>query len=190
MAKLVILNQGMAGRAYDLKAGRNTLGRLEDNSFEIPDGSVSSHHAEIHWQEGAKEVLFRDIGSTNGSFFNNEKTEEAVLKHGQIIRLGSVEVVFDDGSGAPLPKASPAPAAPAPTPAPAPTKASAPKNTTPTGVSMTDLEQGTGRPAFDTSTVFQKKKNKAALWYWVGAGVFALIIVILILINFSQIKGH
>ena len=45
MAKLVILNQGMTGRTFELNVERTTVGRVEDNTFQIPDPSVSSHHA-------------------------------------------------------------------------------------------------------------------------------------------------
>ena len=37
MAKLVILNQGMTGRAYELHMDRTTIGRVEDNTFQIAD---------------------------------------------------------------------------------------------------------------------------------------------------------
>ena len=44
MAKLVILTQGMTGRAHELNVDRTTIGRVEDNTFQIADPSVSSHH--------------------------------------------------------------------------------------------------------------------------------------------------
>ena len=42
MAKLVILNQGMTGRTFELNVERTTVGRVEDNTFQIADASVSS----------------------------------------------------------------------------------------------------------------------------------------------------
>ena len=160
MAKLVILNQGLTGRTYDLKVGRNTVGRVDDNSFEIPDASVSSHHAEVHLNsEDAKEILFRDLGSTNGSFVNGEKVTETILKSGQVIRLGQVEMKFDDGS-APV---SGTPSAPLPSAVPVPPRSQLrllpPKKTVegtmvvPRGVTMEQLEQGgTKAPGFDMPT--------------------------------------
>ena len=44
MAKLVLLSAGMTGRTYDLKVEKTTIGRVEDNSFQIAEPSVSSHH--------------------------------------------------------------------------------------------------------------------------------------------------
>ena len=66
MSKLVILNQGMTGRTFELNIERTTVGRVEDNTFQIADGSVSSHHAEIILR--GSDILIRDLGSTNGTF--------------------------------------------------------------------------------------------------------------------------
>ena len=95
MSKLVILNQGMTGRMFELNVERTTVGRVEDNTFQIADGSVSSHHAEIILR--GSDILIRDLNSTNGTFINNEKITEMVLKPGQILRFGQVELKIDDG---------------------------------------------------------------------------------------------
>src|SRR6201992_3382384 len=105
MAKLVILNQGMTGRTFDLNVERTTVGRVEDNTFQIADASVSSHHAEILLR--GSDIVIKDTGSTNGSFINNEKIEEKILKPGQTLRFGQVELRIDDGSPV---VASPSPA--------------------------------------------------------------------------------
>ena len=95
MAKLVILNQGMTGRTFELNVERNTVGRVEDNTFQIADASVSSHHAEILLR-GA-DIVIKDLNSTNGTFINGEKVSEVVLKPGQTLRFGQVELKIDDG---------------------------------------------------------------------------------------------
>lgn len=184
MAKLVILNQGLSGRAYDLKVGRTTIGRVDDNSFEIPDASVSSHHCEIHWRaEDAKEILFRDLDSTNGSFINGEKITETVLKPGQIIRLGQVEVKFDDGSAPIAPVTPPAPASPVKKPIDG-------TMVIPRGVSLTDLEQGGSRPpGFDTNTSFSKKKNKANKIFLIVGIAAGVLIVGLIIYSVLQVSS-
>src|SRR5258708_13476886 len=90
MAKLVLLSTGMTGRTHDLKVDKTTVGRVEDNSFQISEPSVSSHHCEILLR--GTEVLVRDLNSTNGTFINNEKVSESVLKPGQVLRLGQIEM--------------------------------------------------------------------------------------------------
>ena len=47
MSKLVLLTEGFAGRTYELNVEKTTVGRVEDNAFQIAEPSVSSHHAEI-----------------------------------------------------------------------------------------------------------------------------------------------
>ena len=192
MAKLVILNQGMTGRTFELNVERNTVGRVEDNTFQIADASVSSHHAEILLR--GNDIVVKDLNSTNGTYLNNEKVTEIVLKPGQTLRFGQVELKIDDGKPvtAPPPPAGAAPASAAPSSVP-----KRPVDSTtlviPRGVSLSDLEQGGNRPpGFDTNTVFSKKKNKINTYFIVGGIVVGLIIVVLIIIALKAASnsGH
>ena len=95
MARLVILSEGFTGKAYDLTVDKTTIGRVEDNTFPIPEGSVSSHHCEVLLRGG--DVGIHDLNSTNGTFINGRQiTGEAVIKPGQILRLGQVEIRLED----------------------------------------------------------------------------------------------
>src|SRR6478672_1432024 len=109
MARLVLLSEGFTGRTYDLKVEKTTVGRVSDNAFEIPEASVSSHHAELVLQ--GNDLLVRDLGSTNGTFINGNQITEAVLKPGQILRLGTIEMRLESGDAA-APSAAPKKAAP------------------------------------------------------------------------------
>jgi pSer/pThr/pTyr-binding forkhead associated (FHA) protein len=183
MAKLVILNQGMTGRVHELNVERTTVGRVEDNTFQIADASVSSHHAEIHLR--GSDIVIKDIGSTNGTFINNQKITESVLQPGQTLRFGQVELKMDDGASPPAPSGSAAASAPA---------ASAKKQegstlVVPRGVSMSDLEQGARPPGFDTNTAFSKKTNKVNLYFIIIGIVAAVVIIGLIIYALSQVKS-
>src|SRR5712692_4193300 len=90
MAKLVVLSAGMTGRTHELKVDKTTIGRVEDNSFQIAEPSVSSHHCEV-LRRGA-DVVVRDLDSTNGTFINGEKITESPFKPGQVLRLGQIEM--------------------------------------------------------------------------------------------------
>jgi pSer/pThr/pTyr-binding forkhead associated (FHA) protein len=90
MPRLVVLSEGLTGRSHELKAERTTVGRVEDNTFQIPDSSVSSHHCEVLLK--GTEVIIHDLNSTNGTFINGQQITEAALKPSQILRLGQVEV--------------------------------------------------------------------------------------------------
>jgi pSer/pThr/pTyr-binding forkhead associated (FHA) protein len=170
MAKLVILTQGLNGRAHELNVDRTTIGRVEDNMFQIAEASVSSHHCEVHLR--GNEVLIRDLNSTNGTFINGEKITESVLKPGQTLRLGNVELKLE-AAGAPAAAAT----------GTAPSTPSAPKRQVeatmviPRGVSLSELESGGRPPGLDTSKEFSKKRNKVSIYFWLGAGIVILLIV-------------
>src|ERR1700744_2854890 len=108
MAKLVGLSAGLNGRTHELNVDKTTIGRVEDNTFQIADPSVSSHHCEILLR--GSDVVIKDLNSTNGSFINGEKISESVLKPGQTLRLGQIELQLLT-EGMPMPPTKPAPAA-------------------------------------------------------------------------------
>jgi pSer/pThr/pTyr-binding forkhead associated (FHA) protein len=159
MAKLVVLTEGMTGRAHELTADKTTVGRVEDNTFQIPESSVSSHHCEVLLQ--GDEVKVRDLNSTNGTFINEQQVTEAVLKPGQILRLGKIEMRLETG----------APTAPAKKTADL-TMAMA------RGVSLNELEQGprgTGLEAAGKG--FSKKDDKANRIFRISVIVVMVVII-------------
>jgi pSer/pThr/pTyr-binding forkhead associated (FHA) protein len=91
MARLLIEE---SRQEIPLKPGLNRLGRTDDNDFQIPDNSVSSHHCEIDFNNGV--INIRDLGSTNGTFLNDEPIQEAVLQPGQVLCLGTVRVLCEE----------------------------------------------------------------------------------------------
>src|ERR1051326_3829499 len=144
MAKLVVLSEGFTGLTCELKADKTTVGRLEDNAFQIADPSVSSHHCELT-RRGA-DLLVKDLNSTNGTFVNGEKVAEAVLKPGQILRLGQVEMRLESGTAA----AAASAAAKKPL-----------EKTMVIGIKAQDLDQGARPVNFEANAAFSKKSNKA-----------------------------
>jgi pSer/pThr/pTyr-binding forkhead associated (FHA) protein len=183
MAKLVILTQGLNGRAHELNVDRTTIGRVEDNLFQIAESSVSSHHCEVLLR--GSDVVIKDLNSTNGTFINGEQITESVLKPGQTLRLGQVELKLETGKPASTPSS-----APATTPAPGPAKKQAEATMViPRGVSLSELEGG-GRPAgFDTSKDFSKKRNRGGIYFWIGVGIVGIIIVVLVIVALSLVKA-
>ena len=171
MAKLVLLSQGLIGRTHELKVDTTTIGRVDDNTYPIAEPSVSSHHCEI-LRKGS-DVVVRDLNSTNGTFINGEKISESVLKPGQILRLGQIEMRLETEEAA----------------APAAGK-KAPDNTVvmQRGVSLTDLEAG-AQKGFDTAGKgFSKKDNKGNKIFLLVAIVVGVVIVGLLLFASATMK--
>lgn len=91
---------------HDLTEEKITVGRLADNTIQIDAASVSSHHAELILEGDSYHL--HDLGSTNGTFVNNEQVSDAILRAGDEVRFGSVETVFigeeEEGASAPRPE--------------------------------------------------------------------------------------
>ncbi len=157
MPRLVLLTEGFTGRSFELKTERSTVGRLDDNSFQIPAPSVSSHHCELLLKGG--EVIVKDLDSTNGTFINGEQVSEASLPVGQTVRFGSVEARLEAS----------APAGPK----------KLPQNTSliPQGVKPNELDHGTQRVTSSTNTAFIRKTNKTSLTFIIIGAVIALSII-------------
>jgi CheY-like chemotaxis protein len=93
MAKLVVITKGTPSLSHELGEAWATIGRADGNSFQIVESSVSGRHCEVRVKNG--ELFVRDLQSTNGTFVGDKKISDAVLKAGEILRLGDVELRFE-----------------------------------------------------------------------------------------------
>ncbi len=124
MSRLVVITEGLTGLSHELGTHWVTIGRGDDNAFQIVETSISSQHCEVLLR--GNELVVRDLRSTNGTFVGGKTITEAVLAPGQILRLGEVELrleisapaagaapgakspaTADDSSPAPEPMAGP-----------------------------------------------------------------------------------
>lgn len=188
MAKLVVLSEGegLKGQSYELKVDKTTVGRVEDNTFQIAQPSVSSHHCEIFLK--GNDIVVKDLNSTNGTFINNQQISgEAVLKAGQILRLGQVEISLDTGAGVPSP--SPSASAAAAKPSPAASKRMMDSTMVINkGVSLEQLEQGP--QGLDTTKgVFTKKTDNTNKWFIIGGVILLLVILVAAFLAYTQLSG-
>jgi pSer/pThr/pTyr-binding forkhead associated (FHA) protein len=168
-----VLSEGFTGQSYELKVDKTTVGRVEDNTFQIPQSSVSSHHCEILLK--GTDVVVKDLNSTNGTFINNQQLSgggEGVLKVGQILRLGQVEIRLDSEN------------APAPSKRPVDSTMKISK-----GVSLEQLEQGPH--GLDTTKgVFTKKSDKTNKWFIIGGVILLVVILAAIFMAWIKLNGH
>jgi pSer/pThr/pTyr-binding forkhead associated (FHA) protein len=80
---------------HELTESEATVGRLADNTFCIPDASVSSNHAVLI--QAGPDYILKDIGSTNGSRLNGQQLApetEHKLRGGDKIRFGQIECAY------------------------------------------------------------------------------------------------
>ncbi len=105
---------GAGARTTRLSQDRvTTVGRQAGVTLLIDHPSVSRRHAEIAYSNGS--FLLRDLGSSNGTFVNNERLSQdrpRALEAGQRVRFGKVEYIFqeraDEQPGEPAKPARPA----------------------------------------------------------------------------------
>ncbi len=93
MVTLIANNSEASISRLPLRPGINLVGRAEGNHHVIPHASVSSRHCEIVWNDGA--ISVRDLGSTNGTFIDDQPVQHQSLAHGQRLRFGGVEYLLE-----------------------------------------------------------------------------------------------
>jgi hypothetical protein len=83
------------GREHTLTGDSITIGRAVENDVVITSKRVSREHARVR-REGWR-VMLEDLGSTNGTFLNDERVMAPVALHDEDrIKIGDVVFVFRD----------------------------------------------------------------------------------------------
>jgi pSer/pThr/pTyr-binding forkhead associated (FHA) protein len=70
-----------------------TVGRATRADFVVDAALVSRFHCRL--SAGAAELEVVDLDSTNGTFVNGERTPRAILKTGDRLGVGRVELTVD-----------------------------------------------------------------------------------------------
>ena len=101
MTRLVINPGSPAAWEIHLEPGANSLGRGQQNDFQITAPSVSGSYCQIVVDTAG--VFIRDLGSTNGTFVNHAPVKESPLQPDQVIHLGNVAMaLYSDSTAPPL----------------------------------------------------------------------------------------
>jgi len=114
---IITCDESNLSRRCLIEVDRFTIGRSRDSSVSIPHRSVSKTHLEL--ERTSAGYSFRDLESKNGTFLNEERRQNGVLRDGDVIRVGKVRITFKEPSAARPPAApipSPRPSIPAPPP--------------------------------------------------------------------------
>lgn len=101
MAVIIQTVDGVIVNRFDIEKSGLSIGRAASNQVQIDDTAVSTNHAEIVIEQngdGKQVYMIRDVGSTNGTFLNEQKVEREPLQHKDVIRVGWNNFVFIDES--------------------------------------------------------------------------------------------
>jgi hypothetical protein len=80
---------------YALSRPTTRIGRDTEADLRIDDPGISRRHAELRRSGG--DVTVVDLGSTNGVVVDGERVDEARLRDGSRVTLGSTTLVFHEG---------------------------------------------------------------------------------------------
>ncbi|HEY7090668.1 MAG TPA: FHA domain-containing protein [Tepidisphaeraceae bacterium] len=78
-------------RSFSLHKDLTIIGRREDCDLRIPLGEISRKHCRLIKENDALRV--EDLGSSNGTYHNGERIQEAVIQAGDTIQVGSIAFV-------------------------------------------------------------------------------------------------
>jgi two-component system, cell cycle response regulator len=94
-ACLVVIYGDDLGKKYNLQTPSMVVGRSSKCDIQIDQESISRNHSKI--VNTGKSILVRDLGSTNGTYVNDEPVEEYVLRDGDLIKIGRTIFKFLTG---------------------------------------------------------------------------------------------
>jgi len=118
------------GKLIPVPVAQFLIGREESCQLRPASPAVSKRHCAI--QVRSDKVYVRDIGSTNGTFINDQQiTQEVEVQHGDRLKIGPLEFVIQiekSATAKPAAKLSPSEQAVTPKPAVAETLAEKPKS--------------------------------------------------------------
>jgi hypothetical protein len=92
--RMIVARHGNKMTVHPLPPGGMSLGSGPDNDVQLDDEFVSYRHAVI--TETAAGYLLKDVGSTNGTWINQQRIKSQVLRHSDRIDLGPVRLEFID----------------------------------------------------------------------------------------------
>jgi len=91
MAMIIQTVEGVVANKFVLEQSTLKFGRSANNQVQIDDIEVSTEHAQITCEtgdNGALTYFLEDLGSTNGSYINEEKIKKQQLRHKDNLRIG------------------------------------------------------------------------------------------------------
>lgn len=92
---LIGLSGANRGESFEVRIGRNVLGRDKRSDVVVNDDQASSHHADLVFRPEEKRFILMDHNSTNGTYVNEVEIEprrDLVTK--DVIRIGSQRFLF------------------------------------------------------------------------------------------------
>ncbi len=89
----LVMQTASGGHTFPIESNLVTIGRGLNNDIILEDPRISRQHAQLRYK--SRRFLIADQGSTNGTYVNGTPvTTEQVLRAGDIVSLGGLELIF------------------------------------------------------------------------------------------------
>jgi pSer/pThr/pTyr-binding forkhead associated (FHA) protein len=88
--KLVFFKEDGSRKDIPVRPGTYVVGRNEQASIRIPLPSVSRAHCELVVTEDGARI--RDLGSSNGTYQNSKRVDQADLRPGDVLGIGDIQM--------------------------------------------------------------------------------------------------
>jgi len=92
MVMLRVVEGQEAGKGYPVHKVPVTLGRDAISDISITDTRMSRQHAMLFFY--SPDFYLKDLGSTNGTFVNDKRIKQAIIKNGDKVKVGSTVLEF------------------------------------------------------------------------------------------------
>ncbi|MDQ6954693.1 MAG: FHA domain-containing protein [Mariprofundaceae bacterium] len=99
-SKLILRFKDAVISEHPIVAEETSIGRKPENTIQIDNLAVSSHHARII--KIGKKIILEDLGSTNGTLVDNKLITKHILKHGNAIFIGKHSLTYISSEGGPI----------------------------------------------------------------------------------------
>jgi two-component system, cell cycle response regulator len=83
------------GKRFELETDEVIIGRGSDTDLQVDRDSVSRRHARVSRSPGG--FLVQDLGSTNGTYVNDQPVQEQALRDGDMVKIGNTIFKFLSG---------------------------------------------------------------------------------------------
>lgn len=93
---IVLLITSEDGQTTELPIfGKCTVGRSSSCDFNTSDKQMSGKHG-VFELNSAGELIYSDLGSTNGSFLNNNQIQKIQFRTNEVLRIGNTTITIDE----------------------------------------------------------------------------------------------
>jgi type II secretory pathway predicted ATPase ExeA len=94
LARLLVMSRGRTVSEHGLYPGRLIIGRASDADLRVESPVISRHHCQIVSSD--RLCVLEDLNSSNGVFVKNQRVRRHNLNDGDVVSLGSHQVMYID----------------------------------------------------------------------------------------------